>query len=186
MPELKIIHGSTRPSRGGFPVSQWVEKTAREHGAFSVELIDLAKVGLPLLDEPEHPAKHAYVHEHTKAWSRMISPADAIIFVTAEYDYFPPAVVVNAVQCLSREWKNKPAGIVSYGGISGGLRATESLKLLLNAVGLVVVPATVPMPMYAQFIRDGVLQANDPMNAGAKALLDSLAGLSKALAPLRQ
>ncbi|HEY8580749.1 MAG TPA: NADPH-dependent FMN reductase, partial [Beijerinckiaceae bacterium] len=180
-----IIHGSTRPGRGGLPVSHWIEKTAREHGAFNVELVDLGEVRLPLLDEPEHPAKQAYTHEHTKAWSRRIAPGDAFVFVTPEYDFFPSAALVNAIQCLSREWQNKPAGIVSYGGISGGLRAAETLKRLTNAVGLVTLGATVPVPMYAQFIENGALKPNEPRAAGAKALLDQLAKFTQTLAPLR-
>lgn len=37
------------------------------------------------------------------------------------------------------EWQAKPVGFVSYGGISGGLRAVEQLRLVfaeLSAVGL--------------------------------------------------
>ena len=72
--------------------------------------------------------KQHYEHEHTKRWSAIIDDADAFVFVTPEYDYFAPASLVNAIQCLAKEWNYKPAGIVSYGDISGGLRATTDVS----------------------------------------------------------
>jgi hypothetical protein len=40
---------------------------------FGVELIDLAEVNLPLLDEPLRPGRGLYTREHTRRWSRTIS-----------------------------------------------------------------------------------------------------------------
>ena len=54
---LKIIIGSTRPGRNGPTIAHWVEKFAREHGKFDVEVVDLAEVNLPLLDEAAHPSQ---------------------------------------------------------------------------------------------------------------------------------
>jgi len=34
--------------------------------AFEVELVDLAEVGLPLMNEPHNPQLRRYVHEHTR------------------------------------------------------------------------------------------------------------------------
>ena len=94
--------------------------------------MDLAEFDLPLLDEPKHPRLQQYEHEHTKRWSAAIGPADAFLFVTPEYDYFTSAALVNALQFLSVEWHYKAAGIVSYGGVSGGLRATQELRQLIG------------------------------------------------------
>jgi NAD(P)H-dependent FMN reductase len=73
-----------------------------------VELVDLADFNLPLLDEAAHPVFKQYEHEHTKRWSASVNAADAYVFVTPEYDYFPPASLVNAVQVLTREWALRP------------------------------------------------------------------------------
>ena len=54
-PILQIVIASTRPGRVGLPVAQWFDSVARDQGAFDVELVDLAEVDLPLLDEPAHP-----------------------------------------------------------------------------------------------------------------------------------
>src|SRR4029079_993761 len=129
---LAIVIASTRPGRVGPSVAAWALEAARDHGGFEPTLVDLADYNLPLLDEPEHPSLKKYHHDHTKRWSETIDAADAFLFVTPEYDFFAPAALVNAIQCLSQEWARKAAGIVSYGGVSGGLRSTQSLRLLLS------------------------------------------------------
>lgn len=120
--KLKIIIGSTRPGRAGPTIAKWVEQAAIEHGNFDVEVVDLAEQKLPLLDEAAHPMVQKYEHQHTVRWSKIVDSADAFIFVTPEYDYFAPASLVNAIQTLLLEWGYKAAGVVSYGGISGGQR----------------------------------------------------------------
>ena len=69
---LKIIVASTRPGRKGPAVAAWVHEIAKQHPAFQVELVDLAQMNLPLLDEPNHPRLQKYEHAHTKQWSQII------------------------------------------------------------------------------------------------------------------
>lgn len=173
--KLNIIIGSTRPGRVGPVIAQWLLDAAREHGQFDVELVDLADFGLPLLDEAAHPMARQYAKEPTKRWSASVASADAFVFVTPEYDYFAPAALVNSVQTLLTEWFYKPAGIVSYGGISGGLRSAQVLRQLLGNVNVHALPQVVPVPMFQQFIGDdGVFRPSDPMRDGAKGMLDEL------------
>lgn len=184
--KLNVIIGSTRPGRGGPAVGQWVEQYAAEHGAFNVELVDLADFNLPLLDEASHPVLQKYEHEHTKRWSASVASADAYVFVTPEYDYFPPASLVNAVQVVMLEWGRKPVGVVSYGGISGGLCASQGLRLLVTSVNLHPLPQVVPIPVYAQFIGDdGIFHPNERMTEGATAMLNELARWGVALKQMR-
>jgi hypothetical protein len=87
MPLLKVIVASTRPGRVGRNIGDWFAQHAVEHGGFTVEIVDLAEVGLPFLDEPEHPATGIYRHQHSKDWSATIGEADAFAFVMPEYNY---------------------------------------------------------------------------------------------------
>lgn len=186
-PKAKIIIGSTRPGRVGPKVAQWVEAAAKAHGKFDVELVDLAALNIPLLDEAAHPALQKYEHEHSRSWSRTVDSADAFIFVTPEYDYFPPAALVNAIQIVLREWGYKPASVISYGGISGGLRSSQALRQLLANVNVHALPQGVPVPMVAQFIgEDGVFRANDLMTEGLAGQLDELFKWATALMKLRE
>ena len=184
--KLNIIIGSTRPGRVGPTVAQWISEAAVEHGMFEVELVDLAAFGLPLLDEAAHPKAQHYVNEPTKRWSASVASADAFLFVTPEYDYFAPAALVNAVQTLMVEWFYKTAGVVSYGGISGGLRSAQVLRQLLGNVNVHALPQVVPVPNFPQFIgNDGVFRPNEPMAEGLNGLLDELHKWAGALKTLR-
>lgn len=183
--KLKVIIGSTRPGRIAPVVADWAAQAAREHTDFDVELVDLAELELPLFDEPKHPMLQDYAHAHTQRWAAIAGEADALIFVTPEYDAFPPAAVINAVQYLVREWSKKPAAIVSYGGVSGGTRAGQVLRQLVSTVGMVPIPQAVPIPFVTQFIEGETLTPNEPMQDGAKAMLTELEVLATSLKTLR-
>ena len=103
MPRLLIVIASTRPGRIGLPVAEWFYERAVEHGGFELELVDLAVLELPLLDEPHHPRLQKYTKDHTLAWSRTVEAADAFVLVTAEYNYGYPAALKNAIDYLHQE-----------------------------------------------------------------------------------
>jgi NAD(P)H-dependent FMN reductase len=185
-PVLQVIAGSTRPGRRGIAVARWIEQLARQHGGFDVELIDLGELGLPVMDEPNHPRLRQYVNQHTKDWSATVNRADAFVFVTPEYNHSFPAGLKNALDYLSAEWADKPAGLVSYGGVSAGLRAATALKPVLAALRMVPVVEAVSVPFFAQFIDDEeTFVPNAELEAGGKGMLDELARLTPALRSLR-
>ncbi|MCJ8159884.1 NADPH-dependent FMN reductase [Sphingomonas sp. LaA6.9] len=184
--KLNIIIGSTRPGRVGPLVASWAKEEATQHGKFDVELVDLAAFSLPLLDEASHPKAQQYANEPTRRWSASVASADAFLFVTPEYDYFAPAALVNAVQTLMPEWFYKTAGVVSYGGISGGLRSAQVLRQLLGNLNVHALPQVIPVPNFSQFIGDdGVFGPNQPMKDGINDLLDELHKWAVALKTLR-
>ncbi len=119
MPRLTIVIASTRPGRVGLPVARWFEAQAIAHGGFDVEVADLAELKLPLMDEPNHPRLHTYVHQHTRDWSALVDASDAFVFVMPEYNNGYTAPLKNAIDYLHDEWFYKPVGLVSYGGVAG-------------------------------------------------------------------
>ncbi len=185
-PVLQVVVASTRPGRRGPAVARWVERLAREHGGFDVELVDLAEVGLPLFDEPHHPRLRRYERESTRRWSATVDRADAFVFVTPEYNHSFPASLKNALDHLAHEWADKAAGLVTYGGVSAGLRASAALKPVLGALRLHVVPEAVSVPFFTRFLdeEDG-FAPNAELEAGGKAMLDELARVTPALRSLR-
>jgi NAD(P)H-dependent FMN reductase len=186
MPNLAIIVASTRPGRAGAPIAQWFAARAKDHGGFDVNVIDLADVGLPLLDEPNHPRLRQYVHQHTKDWSTVISAADAFVFVTPEYNYGYPASLKNAIDYLHHEWQHKPVGFVSYGGVAAGTRAVQQLKQVVTTLRMLPVFDSVNIPFHGQFLgQDGEFHANEAMDQAADTMLDELVRTEAALRPLR-
>jgi len=176
MPLLQVIVASTRPGRIGPAVGEWFAGAAGGDGRFDVELIDLDQVALPFLDEPKHPRLREYQHDHTRRWSETIDRGDAFSFVMPEYNHGYSAPLKNAIDFLWHEWNDKPVVLVPYGGVSGGLRAAQSLKPVLGSVRLQLA-AEVPVPFVHQLVEDGVLQANDAMRSGVTAALDEVVRL---------
>jgi NAD(P)H-dependent FMN reductase len=186
-PTLQIIIASTRPVRVGPAVAAWIEERAIARGGFKVELIDLAEVNLPMLDEPQHPRLRQYVHQHTKDWSATIERADAFIFVVPEYNYGFNAAIKNALDYLNAEWQHKPVGFVSYGGVAAGTRAVQMLKQVVTALKMVPVLESVNIPFVQQFLDAGKrLEPNEVMQDAAGVMLDELARWTQALRQLRQ
>jgi NAD(P)H-dependent FMN reductase len=95
-PKLHVVICSTRPGRIGPTIANWIFDVAQAQGHFESELTDLIEFNLPLFDEPHHPMRRQYQHEHTKSWSKHVNRADAFIFVTPEYNYGPPPSAARA------------------------------------------------------------------------------------------
>src|SRR5437899_4673399 len=131
MLRIAIIIGSTRPGRNGEAVGRWVYEIAQKRSDAEFELIDIKDFNLPLLDEPMPPSLGQYTKEHTKAWAAKIDSFDAYVFVTPEYNHGTSAALKNAIDFLYKEWNNKAAGFVGYGGASG-TRAVEHLRLVMG------------------------------------------------------
>jgi NAD(P)H-dependent FMN reductase len=185
MSKLSVVIGSTRPGRVGLPIGQWFFEQAKQHGKFEVELVDLEALRLPLLDEPKHPRLGEYVHEHTKAWSKIVKGSDAFVFVTPEYNYSMPPALLNAIDYLFHEWAYKPAAFVSYGGQSGGMRSVHGLKQLLITLKVVGIPEAVTIPFFAQLMDNGVFKGSEAHEKSAVTLLGELQRWSDALSTLR-
>jgi NAD(P)H-dependent FMN reductase len=186
MPRLLIITGSTRPGRQGPAVTAWFRALAEADPGFeTVEVADLGELNLPLFDEPNHPRLGEYVHDHTKAWSAIVSRADAVVWVTPEYIHSFPASVKNAIDFLASEWRHKAVGVVSYGGIAAGTRAVQALKPVFSALMMIPVQNLVNVPFFAKFMHDGTFEPDEDTAVAARAMLAELAALDSALSALR-
>lgn len=186
MPRLLIVIASTRPGRIGPAIGAWFADRARTHGGFEVDVADLAELALPFHDEPAHPRLGRYEHEHTRRWSAQVDAADAVVFVMPEYNYSFSAPLKNAFDYLHREWQYKPAGFVSYGGLSGGMRAVQQFKQVVTTLSMLPVPVQVALPNVFAQLAEGQFRPDADTDAAAKAMLEELAHVAPALATLRR
>ncbi|WP_046867355.1 NADPH-dependent FMN reductase [Microvirga massiliensis] len=183
--KLHVVICSTRPGRVGPTVAHWFHEVAIEHDQFDVALVDLAEFNLPLFDEPKHPRLQQYQHEHTKRWAASVNAADAFVFVTPEYNHGPPPSLLNVLNYVYLEWNYKPAGFVSYGGMSGGMRAVQVEKLTLTTLKVVPIIESVVVSMVSQYIEGGAFKPNDIQSDAAIAMLNELARWAECLKPMR-
>src|SRR5215210_7193549 len=127
MINIAVVTGSTRPGRKAADVAKWVLEIAAMRADAAFSLVDIQDFNLPLLDEPVPPSMGQYSKPHTKAWAAKVASFDAFVFVTPEYNHGTSGALKNAIDFLFKEWNDKAAGFVGYGG-SGGVRAVESLR----------------------------------------------------------
>jgi NAD(P)H-dependent FMN reductase len=187
VPKLGVVTASVREGRVGEPVSEWFVNVARKHGGFDVTPIDLKAQQLPLLQEPVHPRLQQYKDERTKAWSALVAAQDAFVFVSPEYNFSSPPALVNALDHLYNEWNYKAAGFVTYGGVSGGLRAVQMTKTIVSALKMVPIVEAVTVSFVAQFLdkETGAFNATEAHEKAARTMLDELVRWTGALAQLR-
>lgn len=119
---VALIYGSTRKGRFCDKVAAWAAEEIRSHGGFSIDVIDPAADGLEARTEVEERAPGS-----ATLWQR-VAEADAFVVVTPEYNHGYPAPLKSLIDSVGAEWHAKPVGFVSYGGVSGGLRAVEQLR----------------------------------------------------------
>lgn len=185
-PVLQVIIASTRPGRAGKAIGDWFAQAARENGKFEVQVADLAEINLPFMDEPNHPRMQKYQHQHTKDWSARIAGSDAFVFVEPEYNHGICAPLKNALDYLFLEWNDKPAGIVSYGGVSGGLRAAQHTKPVLNALNIMAINGAVTIPFFNTMLKDGKFEPNDTVQQSVNPMLEQLYTWAVTLREMRQ
>lgn len=174
-PRLHIVIASTRPGRIGPAVGEWFKEFSDAMGLFDARLVDLADFDLPVYDEAVHPKMQQYQHAHTKRWAESVAAADAYVFVTPEYNSNPPPALVNALNYVYSEWNYKPCGFVSYGGVSGGLRAVEAVKTLVTTLKMMPMLEGVMAPMaWEQLDEQGNFQSNALIDDSAQSLLKEL------------
>jgi NAD(P)H-dependent FMN reductase len=154
-PHILVIVASVRAKRMGPDIAAWVTSIGQRHTTLRLEIVDLADWPLPMEDEPGIPALGTYTSERTQAWSAKISSAEGYVFVTPQYNWGYPASLKNALDHLHREWRNKAAAIVSYGGHGGGKCAAQ-LRQVAEALKMRVV-ATMP----ALTLSEAAIRATD-------------------------
>ena len=185
MPKLTIVIASLREGRAGEAIARWFVDRARQHGKFEVQVADLKELNLPILNEPHHPRLKKYVHASTKQWSAIVDASDAFVFISAEYNYATPPSLVNALDTVYHEWTYKPVGFVTYGGISGGLRAMQMTRMMVTGFKMMPMVEAVNIPFFTQFIQDGVFKANETHEKSVTPMLDELLRWAEALKTLR-
>jgi NAD(P)H-dependent FMN reductase len=149
---VAVIIGSTRAGRFAPTVADWfVARAAEARPDLTIDVVDLAEADLPLtmtaFGEPRP--------EPVAALAPRLAGADAFVVVTPEYNHSFPAVLKNAIDWYHGEWSRKPVAFVSYGGVSGGLRAVQQLRHVFIELGAIPIRDTISFTEYwNQFAED--------------------------------
>jgi NAD(P)H-dependent FMN reductase len=182
---LAVIVGSTRDGRIGADVGRWAAQAATDHGGFVVDWIDLADVDLGDRQSAAHPRSGRYT-AGVAAFAARIEAADAFLIVTPEYNHGYPAALKHALDAVYAEWGGKAAAFVSYGGMSGGLRAVEQLRQVLAELQVATTRDGVSISMAGRRFDGSQLRDDTGETAALKRTLDQLHWWGAALADARR
>jgi NAD(P)H-dependent FMN reductase len=167
--QLAVIVGSVRQGRFGPVVADWFVGQAKQRTDVTVDVVDLADTPIP-----------------SAPFADRIAAADAFVVVTPEYNHSYPGPLKHAIDSVGAGWRAKPVGFVSYGGMSGGLRAVEPLRVVFAELHTVTIRNTVSFHFAReQFDEHGTPRDPDAVNAAADVLLDQLAWWAQALRAAR-
>jgi NAD(P)H-dependent FMN reductase len=175
---VALIVGSTRDGRFGHVVAHWFAARAIGRDDIDLDVIDLVDIDLPRHHTRDRTAA---VEDYVGRLDR----ADAFVVVTPEYNHSYPASLKHAIDLVHAEWQRKPVAFVSYGGLSGGLRAVEHLRQVFAEVHAVTMRDTVsfhnPWPNFDESgeLRDPAATA--AAEAAVTAMLDQLVWWADAL-----
>ncbi|MDQ0796489.1 NADPH-dependent FMN reductase [Streptomyces sp. B1I3] len=164
--KVAAILGSNREGRFGPVIADWFLDRAAGHPGIDIELIDVARPG---------------------SASALLARADAFVVVTPEYNHSFPAPLKHLIDAHFTEWQAKPVAFVSYGGVSGGLRAVEHLRLVFSELHAVPVRDTVSFHHAGALFDDrGRPKDPAPCDAAAKTMLDQLVWWGRSLREARE
>lgn len=145
---LPVLMGTVRNGRR----SEWVAR------AVHARLAQREGVTTRLIDPREWP----FGNLHAREWEMDPRPprvaefvdemarADGFVLVSPEYNHSFAGTLKNMLDALYDEWSRKPFAIVSVGGLSGGLRAAEQLRLVVAGLGGIAIPRSVPVHKVAK------------------------------------
>ncbi|MFB7930577.1 NADPH-dependent FMN reductase [Streptomyces sp. NPDC056039] len=179
---VTLIVGSNRHGRFGPVVADWLLDRLRDRDDLVAEVVDVAETDLPMSFErtPEATATLSGI-------TPKLARADAFVVLTPEYNHSYPAGLKNLIDWHFTEWRAKPVALVSYGGLSGGLRAVEHLRQVFAELHAVTVRDTVSFHNAGTSFDDqGALRDPTGPDAAAKTMLDQLAWWGGALRHARK
>lgn len=133
---LALLVSCSRSSRTGAMIADWLHETTGTLNLFDVDRIDLAEWELP---PTPTLAPTPAVQETVRQLSARMEAAEAFVIVTPEYNHSFPALLKTVIDWHHTQWQAKPVAFVSYGGRSGGIRATEQLRQVFGELHAVSV-----------------------------------------------
>ncbi|MFB6892876.1 NADPH-dependent FMN reductase [Kitasatospora sp. NPDC056327] len=173
--QVAVIIGSTREGRFGPVVADWAISHIDGRDDMTADRVDLTETPLPSVFPDFTRPLPEEVATRIGAVATRLSAADAFVVVTPEYNHSFPAPLKNLIDLHNEQWHAKPVGFVSYGGLSGGLRAVEHLRVVFAEVHSVTIRNTVSLHNAGRLFDAGGRPTDPASDHAAKGMLDQLA-----------
>ena len=130
---IEIISGSPRKGSVTFRLAVFLKNLLQEKTDHNINIIDVREWNFPELQEQVYSSVDK-APEHYKPLAKRMFSADAFIIVTPEYNGSYTPTMKNLFDHFPKQF-HKTFGIVTASsGPMGGMRASQQLQLLVNAL----------------------------------------------------
>lgn len=147
MHKIALIYGSDREGRFCDIVAGWVLSELQQRPELATDIVDPLRLELP--------RRFGTGSAPVQRLRERLAAADAFVVVTPEYNHSFPACLKALIDSADEAWHAKPVAFVSYGGISGGLRAVEQLRPVFAELHAVTLRDSVAFPNAWDAFDDG-------------------------------
>ncbi|BFP53221.1 NADPH-dependent FMN reductase [Streptomyces fimicarius] len=171
--KIGVLIGSVRTGRFADKIAQWFISEISQRENLEIHVIDLSEPAL--VEELKLSLDALEPADGAPCLAQRIGGLDGFVIITPEYNHGYPASLKLAIDYVYNEWRAKPVGFVSYGGMAGGHRAVEQLRQVFAEMHAVTLRDTVSFHMaWEKFDESGQpLDAAGASKASA-VLLDQL------------
>lgn len=141
---IEIISGSPRKESVTYRVALFLKNHLNSHTPHRTDIIDVRTWNLPLLEQVFTSVEAT--PETYKPLSERMFAADAFILVSPEYNGSYTPALKNLLDHYPKQ-SRKAFGIVTASpGAMGGMRATQQMQLLINALFGIASPYMLVIP----------------------------------------
>lgn len=163
---IGLIMGSVREGRLCDRVTAWVVRSLQGVEGLTLKVIDPALFGI---------GSGQFRGVGGKDLGKQLEALDGFIVITPEYNHSFPAALKELIDSAYSEWQTKPVGFVSYGGMSGGIRAVEQLRQVFSELHAVTLRDAVALPdVWNRFDEQGELLEAGRMDSALRKMVQRL------------
>lgn len=174
---LPVILGTARPGRESEAVARHVVDVIHRRGLVS-QLVDVADY--PLMSTGAAPTSSL------RQYGEIMDAADGLVIVAPEYNHGYPGELKLLLDSQHQAYARKPVGFVSVsGGLIGGARMVEQLRLVSAALRMVPVAPAVHVSEVGKALDDQSGFSSSTLQAVLDDMLDEVEWFARALASSR-
>lgn len=176
MSNVLVVLASARKGRVADKILEYVKNDLDTREDVTITVADLKEINLPFFAHEHVPASPDYVPNDPAviAWAKLVAEADAVVFLTPEYNHTINAIQKNAIDSLSREWKDKPVVVIGYGW-SGASLALVTLTEVLTFLKTDLKPNPAQLAFIKDINTDGTIVDEASVTKQIKTALDEIA-----------
>lgn len=176
MSNVLVVLASARKGRVADKIFEYVKKDIDARDGMNLTVADLKEINLPFFAHELAPASPDYVPTDPAVlvWQKLVTEADAVVFLTPEYNHTINAIQKNAIDSLKNEWDGKAAVIIGYGWTGASL-SHATLSEILPFLGMDLKHHSAQLSFMKDLNPDGTLLNEESTFTQIKTAIDEIA-----------